>query len=113
MGVLLLVGCAESTKTHFFVQGNCEACKEIIEEKINSLEGIDSVGWDYESSILFVKYFASKVAPDQLQQSLSEAGFNTQFYPADEAAKAKLPACCQEEINRKLKRIEPEFKLKH
>lgn len=113
MGVFLLMGCAVSTETHFFVQGNCEDCKEIIEAKVNSLEGIDSVGWDFESSILFVKYFASEVAPEKLQQAVSEVGFDTQFYPANADARAKLPVCCQQPIDRKLKRIEPKLNFGH
>jgi copper chaperone CopZ len=113
LGLFLLTSCAESTKTRFYVEGNCMECKEIIEAKVNEIQGIDSVGWDFESSLLIVKYFASKVAPDMIQQHVAKAGFDTQFYPADTDARNQLPACCQEPINRKLKRYEPEFKLNH
>ncbi len=109
IGVLLCTACGESTKTSFFVQGNCLDCKPIIESKIQELPGIDSVGWDFESSMLTVKYFASEIAPDMLQQELAKAGFDTQFYPAEAEARKALPSCCQQEIDRKLKRDEPAF----
>jgi mercuric ion binding protein len=111
MAILLWVGAASCTgKTQrviFFTQGNCEACKPLIEQSLQDLAGVDSVGWDFESSLTTVKYLPHQVSPDQLQQQLARTGFETQFYPADAEAQSKLPACCQESINRKLKERKP------
>ncbi len=101
---MVLASCGGNwQKAQFFAQGNCEACKALIEASLDDQPGIDSVGWDFASSLITVKYDPAKTTPDHLQQAIAKKGFETQFYPADAAAQKALPACCQEAINRKLK----------
>ena len=109
MALLLLglIACQEPTRVSFFTQANCEECNGLIQAELKKLPGVDSVGWDFETSLTTVKYFPDKISEDQLQEALSKTGFETQFYPADDSAQALLPECCRQPIDRKLKRVEP------
>lgn len=98
----LCLSCADMQQAHFFVQGNCEECKQLIEAYAAQLKGVESATWNYEQSQLHIQYNARATSVDEVQQAIAEQGYETQFFPANPEAKVQLPACCQESINRQL-----------
>ena len=109
--LLILSACGNTQRTAFYVEGNCDACKSIIENTLDDARGVDSAGWDAASSIATVKYNDGRTTVDEIQQLLASKGFETQFFPADAAARKQLPACCQQPITRRLKEIAPQLQL--
>lgn len=96
---LLLTAC-EKNKGAFFVEANCEECVTILMQETENLPGIISSQWIVESSFLEVTYGSTSL--ETIQEALSEKGFSTQFYLANDSAKQLLPACCSEPLNRTL-----------
>ncbi|MFK7923993.1 MAG: hypothetical protein AB8H47_18690, partial [Bacteroidia bacterium] len=65
---------------------------------------IAAAKWDSKTSVLSVSYDINRLSEDDIQQKISEAGFNTQFYDANPEVRAQLPACCRESIDKRLER---------
>jgi copper chaperone CopZ len=100
-------GCGgEEEEVRFFTEGNCEACKPLIEAAGKSVRGVQTIEWSYSSSQTRVLYRAGRTDPERIQEAISQAGFQTRYFPANDSAKALLPACCQEAISRKLEGAE-------
>ncbi|MEL7343101.1 MAG: heavy-metal-associated domain-containing protein, partial [Bacteroidota bacterium] len=89
-----------SHEATFFVQGNCEACSEVIREGVESVSGATFVGWNPENSMVLVTYRGDGSVVDSIQKHVAQKGFETQFYPADSEARAALPDCCKESKSR-------------
>ena len=104
--LLLLSSCASTEQVSFFTEGNCPECEALIVASLASTEGVKTVRWDLESSQTTVVYHPGKTDPDQIQEAVAQAGFVTQLFPPDEAARAALPACCRQQIDRKLRQRE-------
>ncbi|MEL6594039.1 MAG: heavy-metal-associated domain-containing protein [Bacteroidota bacterium] len=102
---LFLLACGGAqTEGRFFVEGACEECKALIEASLQGVEGIAASKWDQETSILSVIYDIERISEDGIQQAVSEAGFNTQFFDGEPSARASLPDCCRHRIEQRLKR---------
>ncbi len=97
------MACGRKVESRFFVEGACEACAPLIESAVLDLGPVRSAHWDISNSILVVAYDTTRVSVDALQAAVAEKGFNTQYYPANDASRAQLPACCKEAISTKLK----------
>lgn len=108
----LTASCGDTQRATFYVEGNCSECKPLIEETLNDARGVDSAGWDFNSSTATVKFNDGRTNIDEIQQSLAAKGFETQFFPADASARKQLPACCQQPVSRQLKHIEPTLPTK-
>ena len=100
VGTLSCQGPREQAR--FFVEGNCLECKVLIERAALAQEGVASANWEEENSQLEVSYHSSKINLDRIQEAVAQAGFSTQYFPADPEARKQLPLCCQEIIQRKL-----------
>ncbi|MCI4670261.1 MAG: cation transporter [Bacteroidia bacterium] len=103
IGLFLFSSCTDHRiKTKFFTQGGCEECQAIIEEALKKTKGVDSVSWDFETSLTTIVFDTTKTNESKLQQLVAKKGFNTTYFDADvEAAKA-LPECCTKVIERSL-----------
>jgi periplasmic mercuric ion binding protein len=108
-----LLGCQSPAETTFYVEGACEACQPLIEQAVQAVPGVEEAQWDYETSLLTVTYQPGEEGEEPLQQAIAQAGFETQFYPADGPARAQLPACCQQPIERRLKQNDPHLPAGH
>lgn len=105
VGILFLFACGGAqTEGRFFVEGACEECKDLIEASLVDTEGIAASQWDSKTSILSVSYDVNRLSEDDIQQKISDAGFNTQFFDANPEARDQLPACCRESIGKRLER---------
>ena len=103
--ILLQSSCALKEQSAFFVEANCEECVEVLLEKDENLSGVSSVEWIENSSFLEVNHRSGSA--EEIQEELSLHGFSTQFYLANDSAKALLPACCSAPLQKELEVYTP------
>lgn len=99
---LFLAACTDSTtssvegkKAEFFVRGNCEMCKERIEDVAKSVEGVQSAEWDVKTSVMHLVYDSTKIEEMTVHQAVAAAGHGTDHVQMDQKAHDALPDCCQ------------------
>lgn len=101
--IINLISCAPSPlEASFYVEGNCEECKKIIEQKVQTASGVIEAEWNYRTSFLSITYSPHKINTEEVQRILASTGFTTQYYPPSDSARRLLPACCQMPIEREL-----------
>ena len=103
--ILLQSSCALKEQSAFFVEANCEECAKLLVEKAEALSGVSSVKWIENSSFLEVNHRAGNA--EKIQEELSLHGFSTQFYLANDSAKALLPPCCSAPLQKELEVYTP------
>lgn len=84
------------TKTSIKVYGSCDMCKERI-EKAAKIKGVKSAIWSEQSHILTITFVPTKTNLEQIEESITNAGYDTDKKKAPDAAYQKLPQCCQYE----------------
>jgi len=84
------------TKT-FKVYGNCNMCKNRIEDALKNLKGVNKANWNVESKMLTVTYDETKVSLTQIKQKIADVGHDTDAIKANDKTYSKLPGCCQYE----------------
>lgn len=84
------------TTAKFTVWGNCGMCKETIENALK-IKGVKKADWHIESKILTVSIDTALVDVPTVQKAIASAGYDNVNYTGDNAAYAKLHACCQYE----------------
>ena len=77
--------------------GVCGQCEKRFNENVPYFKGVKTSTYDAKTSKLTISYDARKTNPDQLRQEVSKLGYNADNVKADQAARAKLPACCRQE----------------
>lgn len=84
-------------KTHAMlkVNGNCEMCKQRIEEAAKSLSGVFSAQWDSKTQMLHLNFDDKKVQLNTIAQTLAKAGHDNEKYKASDAIYNQLPECCK------------------
>jgi copper chaperone CopZ len=80
----------------FKVWGNCEQCKETIENALK-VKGISKADWNTETKQIHVSYDSTKISLDQIQKNIAAAGYDNEKYKGNDAAYKNLPECCQYE----------------
>jgi Cu(I)/Ag(I) efflux system membrane fusion protein len=75
------------------VSGNCEMCKDRIETAAKSVTGVSGANWDIKTKKLQL-YFDSKTNIDNVHQSITKAGHDTEKMKADNKSYNILPECC-------------------
>lgn len=83
------------TQTSFIVQGNCDMCKNRIENTVLSLAGVKKATWDVNTKMLEISYDPSKMTEDKIHLELSRIGYDTSKKRADDAVYQKLHSCCK------------------
>lgn len=91
-----LLAKGESDTLKFKVYGNCEMCKERIEDALD-VKGIKSANWNVESKMIEVVYDKSKITEDKIHILIAESGYDTDKKKAANSAYQDLPGCCQYE----------------
>ncbi len=84
------------TTAKFTVWGNCGMCKETIEKSLK-IPGVKKADWHIESKVLTVSLDTALVNLQTVQQAIASVGYDNVTYTGDNAAYAKLHACCQYE----------------
>lgn len=75
------------------VFGNCEMCKERIEEAAKG-RGVKSAVWDATTKILSLSYDPSKTTSEKVQQRIADVGHDTELKKAKDNVYNELPECC-------------------
>jgi mercuric ion binding protein len=75
----------------------CDMCEVTIEKEMIYEKGVKHVDLDLATGELHITYDPRKNTPDGLRTALTKLGYWADDMPADPAAFAKLPACCQKE----------------
>lgn len=97
---LLLAGYSQAQKisskidtlqVHVF--GNCEMCKERIEQAAKG-PGVKSAVWDVDSKQLTLIYNTNITNPGKVEQRIADAGHDTQKKKAKDNVYSELPECC-------------------
>ena len=76
------------------VKGNCEQCKERIENAAD-IKGVKRCVWDMKTKIATIAYNSDKVSIEQIEQAIAKAGHETASQKVDEKAYHALPDCCK------------------
>ena len=76
------------------VAGNCESCKERIEDAAKK-SGVKKANWSEKTFVLTVVYDSAKVTNDQIQKRIAAVGHDTEKYKATTEVYNSLPACCK------------------
>ncbi len=95
-GLLLIASCKQTTnEIKFKVRGNCEMCKERIENTALKLEGVKDARWNVETGIIQVLFDSSKVKLLQIHSSIANEGHGTNLVEMNLEAHSHLPDCCK------------------
>ena|ERR1700752_3967421 len=76
------------------VKGNCEECKERIENAAD-IKGVKKCTWDEITQAITVIYDTKKVSLDQIETAIAKSGHQTANHKADLKAYKGLPECCK------------------
>ncbi len=89
---------AQSTiqTTTIAVKGNCDECKERIENAAD-IKGVKTSHWDEVKQAITVTYDSKKVTAEQIETAIAKSGHKTTHQAADLKAYNGLPACCKYE----------------
>lgn len=91
---------AQSVKTTtFVVKGNCNDCKERIENAAD-IKGVKLLKWDSDSQVATVTYDESKTSLLKIQEAIASAGYDAGEVKGNDKAYWKLPKCCQYRTNK-------------
>jgi len=78
----------------FSVSGNCEMCKDRIEEAAKSVKGVTTAVWDVKTKKIDVTYNNTVKGIAAIQKAIARAGHDTGKYKADDKVYNSLPKCC-------------------
>lgn len=86
-----------TTKTESFkVWGNCDECKNRIENAAKDDGAINAV-WNIQTKILAVTYDPAKTSIESISKKLATVGHDTEKHKADDKVYNALPGCCKYE----------------
>ncbi|TXH22209.1 MAG: TonB-dependent receptor [Chitinophagaceae bacterium] len=81
------------TPITFHAKGDCEMCKERIEEAAKKA-GAKNVHYDLSKQLVSAKIDAQKTTLDAVEKSVADAGHDTEKFKAPDEVYSKLPDCC-------------------
>jgi mercuric ion binding protein len=80
--------------TTFTVKGNCEECKERIENAAD-VKGVKLCKWNPATKVATVTYDPAKTDIVNIQKSIAAVGYDAGDVKGNDKAYNKLPKCCQ------------------
>ena len=75
----------------------CGHCEENITKALTFTKGVIDINFNDETKVVAVTYKTKKTSPEQIRQTISEAGYEADEVPANKAAYDKLDACCKKD----------------
>src|SRR5438045_2860237 len=85
---------AQTLQTNtFVVKGNCEECKERIENSAD-LKGVKICTWDQQTKIATVTYDTTKISLTDIEKAIAKNGYDAGDIAGNSKAYDKLPQCC-------------------
>lgn len=86
---------SKKTQTISFpVQGNCNDCKERIENAAY-IKGVKEAKWDKKSKTMTVVYRNDKTSLEKIEAAILKTGHNVDTLVAPNEVYNQLPSCCQ------------------
>ena len=82
----------------FKVQGNCNMCKQRIEDAAY-VKGVKRAEWNKDTQVLTVIYRPSKTTSESILRSVAKVGHSSDKLAAADKDYKKLPECCQYKTN--------------
>jgi membrane fusion protein, copper/silver efflux system len=82
--------------TMFVVSGNCEMCKDRIEQAAKSVKGVSTAVWNVASKKMNVEYNSALTSVGTIQKAVAKAGHDTGKYKAEDKTYNSLPECCRD-----------------
>ncbi|MBN2167025.1 MAG: cation transporter [Marinilabiliaceae bacterium] len=89
-------------QTHFLgtpivigVRGNCDMCKNNIENVAKSVQGVTFALWNVDKKELTVLLNSESIDVNLIHNAIAKVGYDTDKVKADDAVYAKLPECCK------------------
>ncbi len=76
------------------VKGNCDECKERIENAAD-IKGVKNCVWNETTQSITVTYDTKKVTLEQIEKAIAKSGHETIHQKADTQAYRSLPSCCK------------------
>ena len=76
------------------VKGNCEQCKNRIENAAD-IKGVKDFVWDEDKKVAALTYNSEKVSLKEIETAIAAKGYDTQNMKGDDKAYNKLPKCCR------------------
>ena len=95
---LLAWGCGQTKAETVDITINsavCEMCVNRIQAVVAAVDGVKEVKVDIESHLVHVTFYTGKTSLAAIETIITETGYDANDKPADPAAFAKLPSCCQ------------------
>jgi copper chaperone CopZ len=87
---------SKDTTVTFKVYGNCEMCKESIENAVD-VKGVRAAEWDMKTSLITVTFQPSKITLDKIHERIAAIGYDTDLKTADSIVYNNLTPCCKYE----------------
>ncbi|HRT90617.1 MAG TPA: efflux RND transporter periplasmic adaptor subunit, partial [Bacteroidales bacterium] len=84
-----------SMHSSFHVSGNCEMCRDRIENAAKSVRGVITSRWSVESKMFQVSFDASLTNETAIRKAIAAAGHDNEGFMAPDSVYEKLPACCR------------------
>ncbi len=81
-------------RSTFKVWGNCEMCKDAIENSLRA-DGISEANWDMDTKLISVTYDTTQINLDGIEKSIAAVGYDNVKYNGDDKAYENLPGCCK------------------
>ncbi len=82
-----------NTKIEFKVWGNCNMCKKTIENAVD-VNGVMKADWDKDTKMMHVSYDSTLIKLDAIQHLITQAGYDTEKYTAEQSTYDGLHECC-------------------
>lgn len=82
------------TDTTLIVNGVCEMCQKNIENACN-LEGVNNASWSPETKVLTLSFDADVISLEEINTSVTEAGYDTEISMASDEAYEAIHGCCK------------------
>ncbi len=73
----------------------CGSCVKTIQKALTQVKGVKEVTGDPKAKTISVKYESSAVTLDQLENTITRAGYDANGKKRDQSAYDKLDACCK------------------
>ncbi|NMC41251.1 MAG: heavy-metal-associated domain-containing protein [Bacteroidales bacterium] len=78
----------------YHVSGNCDMCRDRIENAAKSVRGVISAGCSVESKMFQVTIDVSLTDEIAIRKAIAGAGHDNEGFRASDSVNVKLPACC-------------------
>ena len=82
-------------KSTFEVYGSCNMCKTLIETTARAIYGVKIAKWNSTKKTMKVKFNKDLTSIDEIQEAISNIGYDTEKYRASNEVYEKLHYCCK------------------